>query len=146
MSCGSGFSLERSVLSGLCLDYDGICRLSTIDLNDHYENFNGDLVTGRRFYYSSRNVSIDKPARGSLMLKAELKGNHWWSGDFWKQNETDLSTCIVIRGGRFVFERQYVSSDFTLESHCTVSDFFVLATVCSIETAQSLGSVSLSHS
>lgn len=84
---------------------DALFHASDIDLNECYENRNGDLVPGRNFYYSACDVSIE-PSAQSLLLKAKLKGNHWYSGDFWNLSETDLVTCIVVRDGHFVFEEQ----------------------------------------
>ena len=87
------------------MGYDGLFHTSDIDLNEYYGNDNGDLVTGRHFYYSARNVSIH-PSVHSLLLKAELKGNHWYSGDFWNASEIDLVTSLLARNGSFVFEKQ----------------------------------------
>lgn len=88
------------------MGYDGHHHLSSLDLNDHYANNNGNFKSGdNHFFYSSRDVSI-QPSSSSLLLKAELKGNHWYSGDFWNVKTTDLATNVVVHGGRFVFEKQ----------------------------------------
>lgn len=87
------------------MGYDGLFYTSDIDLNEYYENNNGDLVTGRHFYHNARNVSI-QPSTHSLLLKAELKGNHWWSWGFWNASEIDLVTCLLVRNGCLVFEKQ----------------------------------------
>lgn len=87
------------------MGYDGLFHTSDIDLNEYYENDNGDLVTGRHFYHSARNISI-QPSTDSVLLKAELRGNHWWSGDFWNPSEIGLVTCILVRNGYLVFEKQ----------------------------------------
>jgi hypothetical protein len=84
---------------------DGLFYATSTNLNDYYQNDNGKLVTGSDFYYSSRKTSIEVSAR-SMLLKAELRGNHWWKGDFWKANDIDLTTCLVVRRGQIVFEKQ----------------------------------------
>ncbi|TFB01703.1 hypothetical protein CCMA1212_006413 [Trichoderma ghanense] len=101
---GSCYSLERSTLYGLCLGLDGKFHKRDIDLNEYYENVNGDFATGRHFYYSARNVRIE-PSNDSLLLKADLKCDHWYSSNNWNADEIDLSTCILIRDGHFVFEK-----------------------------------------
>ncbi|KAI1496536.1 hypothetical protein F5X99DRAFT_400150 [Biscogniauxia marginata] len=105
LNCGSCFSLEESRLKGLCMGYDKRLHVSEIDLNEYFENTNGELDdSGRNFYSSSRKISIE-PSSRSLLLKAELKSNHWISRDFWKTSKTDMATRIKVCGGRFVFSK-----------------------------------------
>jgi hypothetical protein len=84
---------------------DGTFHTSEINLNEYYGNKNGNFVTDSHFYYSSRNVAIDISIH-SVLLKAELKGYHWYSGDFWKAGAIDLASNICVHDGRFVFEKQ----------------------------------------
>ncbi|KAI0467785.1 hypothetical protein F4859DRAFT_506508 [Xylaria cf. heliscus] len=113
------FSLEGRKLKALCMGYDGLFHDSEFDLNEYYENDNGDLVTGRHFYYSARNVSI-QPSADSLLLKAELKGNHWWSGDFWNASKIDLVASLVVGNGCLVFEKH----DGLFDREGAVTKFF----------------------
>ncbi|KAK0664634.1 hypothetical protein QBC41DRAFT_283636 [Cercophora samala] len=104
LTSASCYQLDGKILKALCLGYDGLFHASKIDLNEYYENDNGDFTTGRHFYYSARNVSI-LPSAHSLLLKAELKGNHWYSGDFWNPSEIDLVTCLFVGNGCLGFEK-----------------------------------------
>ncbi|KAI1635309.1 hypothetical protein F4809DRAFT_651288 [Biscogniauxia mediterranea] len=110
LNCGSCFSLEDSRLKGLCMGYDKRLHVSEIDLNECFENFNGELGIGGNFYSSARNISIE-PSSHSLVLKAELKSNHWISTDFWNTSRADLAACIKIRGSRFAFDKQNDQSE-----------------------------------
>ncbi|KAI1748341.1 hypothetical protein F4782DRAFT_542925 [Xylaria castorea] len=113
------FSLEGGTLKAFCIGYDGLFYDSEIDLNEYYENENGDLATGRHFYYSARNISI-QPSANSLLLKAELKGNHWWYGDFWNASEIDLVTSLVVSDGCLMFEKH----DGSFDREGAVTKFF----------------------
>ncbi|CAL1703199.1 unnamed protein product [Somion occarium] len=96
--------VEGPMLKALCMGYDGLAHATSINLNDYYENANGDFGAGRDFYFTARSISV-QPSQTSILLKAELSGNHWWSGDFWNQSEIDLAICILNRGGSFIFEQ-----------------------------------------
>ncbi|KAI8622892.1 Cyanovirin-N [Xylariaceae sp. FL1651] len=104
LSSGCCFKLVGPILRGLCLGLDGTFHASEINLNDYYGNDNGNFVTDRHFHYSSRDVAIEV-SNDSVLLKAELKGYHWYSGYFWKTGAIDLANNICVRDGRFVFEK-----------------------------------------
>ncbi|KAI0445135.1 hypothetical protein F4803DRAFT_509522 [Xylaria telfairii] len=119
LTSASCYSLEGTKLKALCIGHDGLFHPSEIDLNEYYGNDNGDLVTGRHFYDNARNVSI-QPSSHSLLLKAELKGNHWLSGDRWKASEIDLVTSLLVSNGCLVFEKH----DGPFDREGAVTKFF----------------------
>ncbi|KAK5997585.1 hypothetical protein PT974_02948 [Cladobotryum mycophilum] len=96
--------LEGPQLHALCLGYDGILHASDINLNEHYENHNGDLVNGRLFYNTASDVYLTRSQK-DVLLHATLGGNHWNTGDFVKQRQVDVSINILNRGGQLVYER-----------------------------------------
>ncbi|KAK2590190.1 hypothetical protein QQS21_012131 [Conoideocrella luteorostrata] len=107
LTSASSYSLEGTRLKALCLGHDGLFYVSEIDLGEHYGNNNGEFVKDdRNFHSSAREISIQSSPH-SLLLKAELKGNHWWSGDFWKASEIDLAVNILVFNGRLVFEHHH---------------------------------------
>ncbi|KXX73004.1 Cyanovirin-N [Madurella mycetomatis] len=95
----------RNEIEGPCIADDEVFYPSDIDFNWYYGNNNGHLVMGQYFYRSTRNVSIE-PSVHSLLLKAELKGNRWWSGDFCNTSEIDMATCLLSSNGNLVFDEQ----------------------------------------
>ncbi|KAF8310744.1 hypothetical protein DL93DRAFT_2061772 [Clavulina sp. PMI_390] len=101
LNSSSCFMLKGTVLNGLCIGTDGLLHWSSIDLNDYYGNDDASLVSGSGgFSSTSRKISLDLSG-GSVVLKAECHEDfvdYGWAS-------VDLTPCILVRQGSFVFER-----------------------------------------
>jgi hypothetical protein len=93
--------LTGSVLEALCLGYDGRLHHSSIDLDQHLANHDGQLVTGtdtRHFSQSGDNFRLNE----DLQLVGILENCE-------KQHVQacfDLTTIIGNRDGVLVYQRQ----------------------------------------
>ncbi|TEB28099.1 hypothetical protein FA13DRAFT_830119 [Coprinellus micaceus] len=106
--------LFNSVLPGAAsvggTPYRHICRLrahrflselySKVDLNHHYANNGGKFSSGGTgFKTAGRRFALER-GESSLMLTGEL-----YTSGKWVNAKIDLLPCILVRGGRFVFEQ-----------------------------------------
>ncbi|KAJ3506194.1 hypothetical protein NMY22_g17332 [Coprinellus aureogranulatus] len=92
---------DGHILVGLCQKTDGTWARSELDLNAHYGVNEGKLIADSGgFLDASRNVRLE-PGKSSVMLKGEVNDSGNWVGA-----EVDLSICVVVKEGGFVFEKQ----------------------------------------
>ncbi|TEB28101.1 hypothetical protein FA13DRAFT_1735997 [Coprinellus micaceus] len=90
---------NSSILHGICQKADGSSVYSEIDLDLHYGNKGGKFSSGgAKFKSTGRRFTLEL-GESQLMLKGELYSN----GD-WIEDKIDISPCIVVKDGQFVFE------------------------------------------
>lgn len=90
---------DGSILRGYCQKADGTWEYSELDLNNHYSIGGGNFTSeGGGFIDAGHNFWLE-PGDSRVMLKGELN-------DSGNRVEVDLSICIVVKDGRFVFEKQ----------------------------------------
>jgi hypothetical protein len=89
------------VLTGSCRNAEGSELYSKVDLNHHYANNGGKFSSGGTgFKTAGRRFALER-GESSLMLTGEL-----YTSGKWVNAKIDLLPCILVRGGRFVFEQQ----------------------------------------
>ncbi|KAH6917994.1 hypothetical protein BKA70DRAFT_1554159 [Coprinopsis sp. MPI-PUGE-AT-0042] len=91
---------DGSVLRGLCQQTDGTWSFSELDLNNHYSAHGGKFsVDTGGFKDVARNLWLE-PGDSSVVLHGELN-----ESDSWATAQIDLSIRVVVKEGRFVFEK-----------------------------------------
>ena len=88
------------MLHGSCRVADGSWLYSEIDLNTHYGNKEGKFISGGAGFKSTGRHFALEHGESSLVLKGELYANGGCM-----EAEIDLSACIVVKDGKFVFEQ-----------------------------------------
>lgn len=94
--------LDNTILRGLALSPNGKFQQAEIDLSKHYSNDHGKFSSeGTNYHCTGHGFRLESTSN-AVKLVGELGDGRVGN----KHAEVDLSICIVVQKGKFVFVRQ----------------------------------------